>query len=100
MTAPLQQTIDDQGQTIEDQAQAIAALQQTVDGQNDTISTLQQTVDDKCEIIERQQMTLQQVNASLQMFIETQETSNSEQDVIAANLTTLLARFPRKAFLP
>ena len=59
-------------------------------------TSLQQAIDDKCDVIDRQQTELLQINTTLQMFIETQATSNSEQDVIAANLTTLLARFPRE----
>ena len=83
-------------QTTEIQGEAIDMLEQTIDGQNQTIVSLQQTVDDKCETIEQQQMTLQQVNASLQMLIDTQGMSSTGQDDIAANLTTLLARFPRE----
>ena len=87
-------------QTTADQGQAIDMLEQTIDGQNQTIVSLQQTIDDKCETIEQQQMTLQQVNASLQMLIDTQGMSSTGQDDIAANLTTLLARFPRECGFP
>ena len=38
---------------------------------------LEETIEEKCETIERQQMSLQQVNDSLQMFVENQGNSSS-----------------------
>ena len=82
--------------TIDAQNRDIDTLEQTIDAQNQTIVALQQTVDDKCETIEQQQMTLEQVNATLQMFIETQEISNIEQNDFIAFAFGQFARIPRK----
>ena len=57
---------------------------------------MEETVEEKCDVIDRLQISLQQINATMQMLIETQETSDSEQDDIAANLTALIARIPRE----
>ena len=111
--ATLQQTVQNQGRTIamqqstlDDKCDVIEqqqldlqrineTLQATADDVQGQVAMLNRTIADKCEIIEQQQMNLQQVNGSLQMFIAEQETSNSEQDDIAANLTALASRFPR-----
>ena len=89
------QTIGSLEQTIDAQNQIIGSLEQTSDAQNQTIVALQQTVDGKCETIEQQQMTLEQVNSTLQMFIETQETSNIQQDNLITFAIGELARIPR-----
>ena len=94
-----QSTLDDKCDVIEQQQLDLQrineTLQATADDVQGQVAMLNRTIADKCEIIEQQQMNLQQVNGSLQMFIAEQETSNSEQDDIAANLTALASRFPR-----
>ena len=46
--------------------------------------------------IDRQQMQLQQINATLQMFIAEQEISNSEQDDIATDLAAINSGLTRE----
>ena len=82
----LQQAVGSQGQiivtlqqTVGSQGQIIVTLQQTVGSQNESIATLQATVDDKCETIEQLQMNLQQLNNTLQMFIDDQGMSDSQR---------------------
>ena len=64
-------------QAVAIQGDSIATLQQTIGSQNETIVMLEETIDEKCETIERQQMSLQQLNDSLQMFVENQGNSSS-----------------------
>ena len=56
---------------------------------------LQGTIDDKCEIIARQQMALEQLNDTLQTFIEAQQMRN-DMLVDPSTLINLIDRFPRK----
>ena len=56
---------------------------------------LQGTIDDKCEIIARQQMALEQLNNTLQTFIEAQQMRN-DMLVDPSILINLIDRFPRK----
>ena len=64
-------------QAVAIQGDSIATLQQTIGSQNETIVMLEGTIEEKCETIERQQMSLQQLNDSLQMFVENQGNSSS-----------------------
>ena len=56
---------------------------------------LQGTIDDKCEIIARQQTALEQLNDTLQTFIEMQQMRN-DMLVDPSTLINLIDRFPRK----
>ena len=63
--------------------------------QDETITTLQQTVREKCDVIDRQEMALEQLNDTLQTFIESQQMRN-DMLVDPSTLIELISRFPRK----
>ena len=62
---------------------------------HEVTAPLKRTIDDKCEIIERQQMALEQLNDTLQTFIEAQQMRN-DMLVDPSILINLIDRFPRK----